>query len=847
MITDGIARVFVKLLVAEGGIALACILALLATREFGPRVRRTVAVALAVAAVAASACYIEFGTLRYGRYMNPHDFYHYYIASKYADELGYNKLYGASVLADAEGKRLVQPNWTIRNLNDHTYLPVREVFAKPDAYRGEFSPARWAEFVKDIEYFQSIVPVAKWQQMIRDKGYNGTPVWTTIAGLLSNRISTSNEAGMFALAMIDPILLVALVALVWAVFGYPVAMLLAVFMGTTFFMNFVHIKGAFLRMDWLLAMALCACALKRERHATAGAALAYAASIRVFPAIFAFGIGAKLIWDFLETRKVRRDYWHFFGAFAAVLGALAAFSAVYTGGTEYWREFLSKISLHNGDISTTRVGFKYIFLWPYETGGDKFRAFEAHQGQWMLIQGAVLAVTFLASRRLRAYEALCLGFVPFFFLTAPTFYYYVVLAVPFLYGAANLERPNRLFATALFFALSIAGYFLNRFHEIAFPMSFYLSCLLLALCTYMIADAMAGAWGAAFTRFNPRRAVRWLPAIILAVGAAAMLPGFLGDNSPVTTPPPPPAASKPVRDGLVSLALTGDVMMSRNVAKSLLDNRRGYDFPFANTTEILRAADLAFCNVECPISGRGKVIEKRYTFNAAPESAWGIAAAGIDIGSMANNHVLDYGEVAMRDTAANLVKNKVQPLGLTKRGIPQDPFVTEIDGVRIGFLAYVDPESPYGNAKEFAVFPEGPALGDNASVAADIQRLKATVDIVAVSVHWGVEYELTPNARQRAFGNFIIDQGAHLVIGHHPHVLQDAEWYGDGLIIYSLGNFVFDQKSRPPTRESRIFRVWASKAGIQKAEYLPLFINDDWQPTPKQPDFVALAKPEAPK
>lgn len=126
-------------------------------------------------------------------------------------------------------------------------------------------------------------------------------------------------------------------------------------------------------------------------------------------------------------------------------------------------------------------------------------------------------------------------------------------------------------------------------------------------------------------------------------------------------------------------------------------------------------------------------------------------------------------------------------------------------------------------------------------ISADIARLRPRVDVVLVSIHWGIEYQTTPDAWQRELGHHIINAGADIVAGHHPHVLQEPELYKRGLIIYSMGNFVFDQWSRPATRLSRLYRVYVNKKGFQRAEYLPLAIAEqDWQPTPTSIDFVPV-------
>ena len=299
------------------------------------------------------------------------------------------------------------------------------------------------------------------------------------------------------------------------------------------------------------------------------------------------------------------------------------------------------------------------------------------------------------------------------------------------------------------------------------------------------------------------------------------------------------------RGDKVELVFVGDVMLSRNIAKTVEARGADFTFPFMLAAPYVRRADVAFCNLECPISGRGEKIEKRYTFNAPAKSIEGLEFAGFDVVSLANNHVLDYGVAALDDTTAHLRSASIEHVGLSTKGQPQTPIVKQVRGLTIGYLAYTDPRTPYAHAKEYDKlgFDTNPAKATFDQCKADIAALKQKVDIVAVSMHWGIEYKLKPGPLQRELGRFLIDQGVHIVAGHHPHVQQDPEWYKGGVIIYSMGNFVFDQWSRPPTRIGRLYRVLAGKEGISSLEYLPLAIErkTGYVTTPTANAFVRVA------
>ncbi len=259
--------------------------------------------------------------------------------------------------------------------------------------------------------------------------------------------------------------------------------------------------------------------------------------------------------------------------------------------------------------------------------------------------------------------------------------------------------------------------------------------------------------------------------------------------------------------------------------------------------DVTQGADLAFGNLESPISGRGQKIDKKYTFNAPAQSVEGLSYAGFDVVSLANNHILDYGLVAMDDTVRIVESNAVRQVGLTTGDAPQEPLLLKVDDLHVGYLAYCDPVPKYSYAEEFYAFERRPAAGTRENLARDIAALRDRVDIVVVSMHWGIEYISEPTEHSVALGRHIIDQGADIVAGHHPHVQQEPELYKDGLIIYSMGNFVFDQHSRPLTRISRVYRVYVNKEGVTRAEYLPCEIPKGlWQPRPTASTFVPVTE-----
>jgi hypothetical protein len=479
-----------NVLASAGGIFVVLVAARLV--PVPPRVRRALLLPGLVALCAlAWGTYFRWGHFRFDRYVNPHDVFHYYVGSKYSRELGYTHLYRCALVADAEGRRVYRQD-TIRDLATHRMESAAAAIAAGDECRRRFSPERWREFAKDVRYFISLMPPWKWNQVLRDKGYNATPVWNMIARALAERFPTDGRLGLGPLLALDPLLLMGMFALVWAAFGPRVTLLALLFFGCNFFMSLVHIKNSFLRLDWLVLLVAAGCLLRLGRPALAGACAGWAALSRVFPAVFVFGVGAKLVWEWRDHRRIDRRALAFFGALLAIALALGALSVASDGGTGLWREFADKIAVHNKDLSTTRIGFKYLLLTLYHlrVSWGAFSAgnaawFQRAWAPWWVIQAAVLAVCFFAARRLEDHEAFFFGIVPVYFLTAPTFYYYVMLVGPFVWLVSRLDRPRFAVAAAWLFLTSLVGHLITARASLGLGQSYVLSWLLGAFVAYL--------------------------------------------------------------------------------------------------------------------------------------------------------------------------------------------------------------------------------------------------------------------------------------------------------------------------------------------------------------------------
>jgi len=277
-----------------------------------------------------------------------------------------------------------------------------------------------------------------------------------------------------------------------------------------------------------------------------------------------------------------------------------------------------------------------------------------------------------------------------------------------------------------------------------------------------------------------------------------------------------------------TLAAAGDMMFSRKVAATSL--RQGdFRYPFLKVAPILRRATLAFANLEGPISDQGRQLNM---FRGDPRFFEGLLYAGIDLVSLANNHIMDYGTGAFLDTMERLTTQGVYYVGagpnLTKAR--QGRLLT-LGGVKVGFLAYTEVGPGFTYTREpqhWAATDELPGVVPARVdyVRDDIARLKQVADLVIVSFHWGKEYEHFPTPKQKLLGKTAVAAGADLVLGHHPHVLQGLSLGADGIIAYSLGNFIFDQTPEA-TRQGLILEAACDRHGVRQLRCTPLRIKDE--------------------
>jgi poly-gamma-glutamate synthesis protein (capsule biosynthesis protein) len=260
------------------------------------------------------------------------------------------------------------------------------------------------------------------------------------------------------------------------------------------------------------------------------------------------------------------------------------------------------------------------------------------------------------------------------------------------------------------------------------------------------------------------------------------------------------------------LIFVGDIMLSRQIGV-IINQEQDPLFPFLRITERIQNADIAFANLEGPASTQGTDQGSEYSFRAEPDTLKGLSFAGFNVVSVANNHSFDWGPLAFQDTISYLKKNSVLSVGGGDNfASAHTPARIEKNGEVFCFLGYSQFANDYVSGKD-----SSPSMAklDIDQMTVDINKAKTdSCTNIIISIHWGNEYEIHPQDSQRVIAHALIDAGANLVIGHHPHVIQDVESYKNGLIAYSLGNFVFDQNFSEDTRKGMMLEVIVNSGKI---------------------------------
>jgi poly-gamma-glutamate synthesis protein (capsule biosynthesis protein) len=272
---------------------------------------------------------------------------------------------------------------------------------------------------------------------------------------------------------------------------------------------------------------------------------------------------------------------------------------------------------------------------------------------------------------------------------------------------------------------------------------------------------------------------------------------------------------------LRTLIATGDVIPARNVNNQIIAHGNDFFYPLSATADILRQADLTVINLEAPLVEGCPPSEEGFTFCGQPGFAGALQEAGVDVATLENNHIDNYGPEGVAATKALL----------TDSGIDYADHYTlavrDVRGLRFGFLAF------NGVGGSF----------DRELVRRSIEGAAGQVDVLVVALHWGKEYVAIPQADPGIadddpveIAHLAVDAGADLVLGNHPHWLQGVEVYAGKLITYAHGNFIVDQMWSYETTIGVIGRYTFYDSELVDVQFVPVRIEDYARPVPLEGD-----------
>ncbi|HEU5422638.1 MAG TPA: CapA family protein [Nitrolancea sp.] len=288
----------------------------------------------------------------------------------------------------------------------------------------------------------------------------------------------------------------------------------------------------------------------------------------------------------------------------------------------------------------------------------------------------------------------------------------------------------------------------------------------------------------------------------------------------------------------LTVTFSGDVILGRTV-HTIISRLGDFAAPFRKVADELKGADLTILDLECTLSDTITPPTDPYTFSFMTRAAAadGLVLAGVDAVSQANNHSMNFGADGMRDTLAALDARKILHFGIGEQlSQARQPVILQAKGVKLALLGFDGiTGDTYGATGDSA--GTSPLVADN--LVADIQAVRPKADLVIPFIHWGVEYTLTPTDGQVLIAHQAIDAGADMVVGSHPHWVQGVETYHGRPIVYSLGNFVFDQEWSLETKQGLIMHLIFRGRRLAGLRFVPIMIEDYYQPRLAEGDEIS--------
>lgn len=301
---------------------------------------------------------------------------------------------------------------------------------------------------------------------------------------------------------------------------------------------------------------------------------------------------------------------------------------------------------------------------------------------------------------------------------------------------------------------------------------------------------------------------------------------------------------------MVTLVAVGDVMLGQGVGEIMFE--KGWEHPFRYVKSTLKEADIVFGNLPTPLTEHDipnpSKPEGYPLLKADLSVVYGLKYARFNVLSLANNHIMDFGDKGLFDTTEMLDKAGINYTGVgSSETEARKPLIVNKNGVRVAILAYSCSYPATRNSPGCAPI-RLPIIKE------DVRGARTLADVVVVSLHHGIEYSDYPVPDHISLAHDIIDSGADLILGHHPHVLQGIECYNGGTIVYSLGNFIHDMIDKANKKEafdncalskiggvtfdpddmrpseSIIFKCVFAREGIIDSDAIPVRMSESYQP-----------------
>jgi poly-gamma-glutamate synthesis protein (capsule biosynthesis protein) len=312
----------------------------------------------------------------------------------------------------------------------------------------------------------------------------------------------------------------------------------------------------------------------------------------------------------------------------------------------------------------------------------------------------------------------------------------------------------------------------------------------------------------------------------------------VGGRHPLRDPAryPLEAAASQRQPEVTTLTVVGDIMLGRRVARASGDDPIR---PLRPTAKRLAGAEITIGNLESTLSDNGSPTQGGDSFHADPAVIEGLELAGFDVVVLANNHLGDYGQRAMRETFAELRGADLPYVGAGRDlDEARRPVIVDRDGVRVGVIGTESiGETPAATAQRAGTNrlnmpPRTGPLNEKqlARITADIEDLAGELDVVVVIPHWGTQYTHVPELSQRRAARAYVEAGADLVIGGHPHWVQGWERVDDAVVVHSLGNFVFDMDFQTPTMEGIFVEVVVWGDEVKAVDPVPYRLDSRFVP-----------------